>query len=261
MRAALQGTGFAILRVPAVDARAPDQAKGLMQLRATGPTGAMGLGTLACSASHALAWAMFLADPRQPARGLFFEDDVEFAPDAARHLHDLMAHDYGHDLIKFEAGGNIVKGAVLGPAQPAALGLGLRRCYSLAHCAAGYVMTRAAARRALARFAALDVPVDHFLFHPGRRAGALGLPFVVTDPPLVRQIRALGSEIGTLRNRGARWRRDLIRAPYEAATLLPMWQGWLFGRARLMRMDLAPPFAMGAPPAPANGVETAPDMP
>ena len=108
-------------------------------------------------------------------------------------------------------------------------------------------MSRKAAERAVTRFAQIDVPVDHFLFHPGRRRGALGLPFAMSEPPLMRQMPALGSDIGGLRNRGARWLRDLRRAIYEAATLAPMLWGWLFAGARLMRMAL--PVRVGTGPA------------
>jgi glycosyl transferase family 25 len=228
--------GVEFQTIPAVDAQDLKNASSISVLKQSGPIGGMGLGTLACSLSHYNAWKKFLDDPARPERGLFLEDDVNISPNFLTISEDLLYNDYGYDLIKVEASRSIAKGAVLGPRHRISSGICLRECFSLALGGAGYILSRKGAQLATDRFTAIDVAIDHFLFYPARRNGVLNLKFMITEPSLVAQERALGSDISKHRMTGSRLSRDLVRGFYEAATLGPMITGLVFHRGRLVKV-------------------------
>ena len=231
--------GVRPVRFDAVDGADPVNSAAIARMKQTGPTGAMGKGTLATTLSHTALWRKLLASEGTAERFLIIEDDVEFAPGGGAVLADLLANDYGHDLIKLGIGRTLT--VMLGPALPIASGAALRDSFGLALGALGYIMTRKGLKAALARVDEIDVAIDHFLFYPQRRKGVLGLPYAVTDPICMRQVQGERSDISPIRMSGARWRRDLARAPYEAATVSSMLRGLTFHRARVVSLEFPEP--------------------
>lgn len=229
--------GLTLTRIEAVDARTIEHQLEFATMIDSGPVGHIGIGTLACTLSHAEAWRTFLADGAP--WGVFLEDDVVLSDDFKDTVERLVQAPLPVDLVKIECGGAAMRGLLLGRALRVIRGRRLRICHQLATDAAGYLMSRHGAEQALAKIKACDVGVDHFLFYPLERKGSAGLPFAIVEPALVIQDRTHGSDIAASRHRGnARW-RWFARAPYEAAPI-PMMLGQLvMNGARFIKTPFA----------------------
>ena len=94
--------GLGITFVDALDATLPEAAPILATMRATGPTGNLGLGALACTQSHARAWRALLDSGAE--FGLILEDDVILSADFTSVISALIAAKPDFDLIKLEVG-------------------------------------------------------------------------------------------------------------------------------------------------------------
>jgi len=237
--------GIGFTRIAAVDALDPAAAARIAGLPARGPTGVMGVGTRACTLSHAKAWQALLDAPGAPPAAVILEDDVRLSADFAAVLAALAGRAPGVELVKLECHGPMWKGVLLARdaamADGAALATRLtprrwrRRSYQLAPGTAGYWLTRRGAELALARHAASNLPVDHFLFYPRAIPATLGLPYEVVAPAICVQDGSLASSIAAHRNEDPRWRRDLRRAPYEAAQAGGMLAALVTGKASFQR--------------------------
>lgn len=239
MQAALEAGGLEAARLPAVDGADPAEAARLGRMQAKGPTGWIGPGALACSASHERAWERLLASGADWA--LVLEDDVDIAPSAGLVLRDLvprLSDDPG--LIKIDLNDADRDPLLCGkPCLTGGHGHELVPLYQMALGGAGYLIHRDAAARLLSRFGDCDVPVDHFLFYPLARRGGGNERFAILSPTLVAQDKRLTSDIDTQKRfHGAKWRRDLRRGLYEARQAPMMIMALLRGaRLRKFRFD------------------------
>lgn len=175
-------------------------------------------GDMACSISHRTLWRD-IADSRNEA-AIVLEDDAtlseEFRRVASCDLPALMRrHGMGVLKLEFWPGPQLSRrrpaGEDLGPVS-GAMRLYRMRSSFLGSCA--YVITAEAARRLLAAFRQLQVPVDHLLFG---RSAALGFDLVrpgfLNPAPVLHDVDRFGSDIREQRPGGPErshgWRRRL----------------------------------------------------
>ena len=223
-------------RIAAVDGKAPGFAEANASLPRSGPVGPMLDSTLACSLSHFKTWQTFVDDASAGEVALVLEDDMAFTPRAQAALTAALDADLGgYDLLKVEGLMPRAKGRLLGPGQAIGGPFHIHRAFQLLGGAAGYLIRRRLAEHLLTSFTpALSVPIDHFLFYPGRRSGFAGVPYGVLRPAIVRQAKALGSDIpipevgNRLRPRARGW--------YELGQARLVLQAMVFHRARAYRI-------------------------
>ena len=118
--------------------------------KSEGPWGSFALQNMACTLSHDLIWQRFLKTDAEFA--FVLEDDVFIAPDLGEWLADTSWWPKDADLIKFERWRSDGLYVLLGgdPLQPHK-GRALHRMFSRQSGSAGYMLTRAAAEKFLAR--------------------------------------------------------------------------------------------------------------
>ena len=92
--------GITLTRIDAVDARAIEHQLDLATMIDSGPVGHIGIGTLACTLSHAEAWRTFLDDGAP--WGVFREDDVVLSDDFKDTVERLVQAPLPVDLVKIE---------------------------------------------------------------------------------------------------------------------------------------------------------------
>jgi glycosyl transferase, family 25 len=142
---------------------------------------------LACTFSHRRAWRLIVE--RTLAGACILEDDAWLSPAFAGVI--AAAPDLGSfDVVKIEQRSTP---ATIGRQAGALLpGIGLHRPYSFAPGSCGYLISRAGARKLLARSVALDIPVDNILFNPDgktfhRLAVAQAVPGLVAPADRLRE--------------------------------------------------------------------------
>jgi glycosyl transferase family 25 len=256
--AQLSDLGLRHTRVEAIDAAAVDPGWLEAQFAAPGAFGPLSAAEQACLLSHFRAYAQFLATPAQAgSHAIILEDDVLLST-AARELASAERLPKMIRLVKLER----VHGSVMvGPTEvPAPLSAAsLARLYSDHSGAAGYIISRAAARTLLALKPRPSVPVDHLLFHPLLSPMFDRLQPHQALPALVRQADIGGADSDIEPGRSGfthRWLR-----PHGVALIRREWmrirgQGrrlaarLLFG-ARWTAVEFEPA-AMSAPPVAAS---------
>jgi glycosyl transferase, family 25 len=158
MEAQSRAAGISLIRMPAVDAGAPEIQRAAQTI-AIGLSGRrMGAGNIACNESHRACLRALLASDAPYA--IVLEDDVYLAPDFAR----LTAADWvpaDADVVKLETWGVRVH---LDPAPIKVGSRELRRLHSSHYGAAGYVIARATAERLLAATEGATDPFDDIVF-------------------------------------------------------------------------------------------------
>jgi glycosyl transferase, family 25 len=128
-------------------------------------------GEIGCFLSHAIAWQMIASGSAEAAA--VFEDDVQLADDVKPllALSDWVPADA--DIVRLEANRKLRMRQ--GRRIPTAPGRSIYRVLSGTWGSAGYILTRRAAIRLVQCAPGLRLPVDIFLFKPGRSAVASGL--------------------------------------------------------------------------------------
>lgn len=212
-----QHAGITLTRVDALDAKEPTVQEILGRMPKNGPIGVLGVGTLACTASHTRAWQTFLDTGED--YGLFLEDDAILSADLAAFLRAFETAGLAIDVLRIEGKADPTKRRVFGKALAQVAGRNIRRCYQLAPDAAGYILSRQGAQIAVERIRQSALPVDHFLYFPGKRKGTLGLKVFQVDPSLVYQDKAFGSDIGQDRYFRRNFRERFPRRMYEVSRL------------------------------------------
>ncbi len=92
--------GLTLTRIEAVDARTIERQLEFATMIDSGPVGHIGIGTLACTLSHAEAWQTFLADGAP--WGVFLEDDVVLCDDFKDTVERLVQAPLPVDLVKID---------------------------------------------------------------------------------------------------------------------------------------------------------------
>jgi len=225
--------GFTLERVDAVDAQDPANAPLLAAMKPTGPTGRLGIGTLACTLSHTKAWKAFLASGHD--RALIIEDNLILAQDFTPVALALLADPQTGGLIKLQGGGVIDAGVLLSRKSILCAGHQVHQAYHLIPSSKAYIIDRQVAELAVQRVGNCDVGVDHFMFYPRRRRGSLGVAFSILAPPTVMAEKDLSSDIAGHRYIGKRIHRDMRRFGYEAAQIPMMLGKFLTGQASIQK--------------------------
>lgn len=233
--------GMEVRYFTAVDAATTTDQTFAATFAATGPLGALGRGDMACTLSHFALLEAFLETDADYALAL--EDDAVLAADLPRWLSDVSWVPEDADIVKlerFEAAGLVV---LLAPERARHLGRRISRILSRHSGTAGYLITRAAARRVLDAAHQVALPIDHFLFNANASPLAATLTLYQIEPALVRQKMAeISSDVAPLRRDRAlvgwaKKRRDLKRGYYEIRRLpVQVWQMLARG-ARLRAID------------------------
>lgn len=187
-------------RVTAVDVRKPDDVLAVRGQELAMPPNGIGWNPLrhrmfalveeACFASHMLALKAFLASGHDHA--VILEDDAVPLDGFAETMRRLLASGIAFDIVKMEglvrSGGRLsVPVADLGRAK-------LVHSLRPSSGGAGYLVTRKAAEKLLARAGKLAVPVDDFISNPGLH----GCDVMHTSPWLIVQAGA-DTTMGELR--------------------------------------------------------------
>lgn len=131
---------------------------------------------IACFESHRKAWARFLEGSADAA--LVLEDDVVFSPQFRPSLVELHRNARNFDVIKLD--GNPFR-MRMGPAKSHGQ-LALREILATTFSTAGYLVSRAGAKRLLEETERYNVAVDIFAFTPRR-----GWRQYVCDPSICVQ--------------------------------------------------------------------------
>lgn len=176
--------GLAFERVVAIDARdRPDlaempQRKKRLRMADT---------EIACLLSHKQCWSMIAAG--DDAYGAIFEDDVVFADKAGPLLAGADWIPADADIVKLETFFNRTvisrKGVACGH------GFSASRLHAVHIGAAGYILSRQAARDLIEATNEIAIPVDHLVFNP-RFAASSGKVIYQLVPALCLQAQFLG---------------------------------------------------------------------
>jgi glycosyl transferase, family 25 len=162
MTAEFARIGIAFGRVAAIDARErPDLASMPLRARHTTPRRMTG-SEIACLLSHKACWTIIAEG--DDAHGAIFEDDVVFSAEAGALLADTSWIPANADVVKLET---FFKRTTIARKRIAAgHGFSLSRLHGLHIGAAGYVLSRQAARDLLSATDDIGIPVDHLVFNP-----------------------------------------------------------------------------------------------
>ena len=125
-------------------------------------TGRMSGVELACLLSHRACWAIIAAG--DDSHGAVFEDDVVLSAEAARLLGDAAWIPGDADVVKIET--FLSKVSLKRERIPCGNGFSTSRLLSAHIGAAGYILSKQAARDLFDATEDIDVPVDQLLFNP-----------------------------------------------------------------------------------------------
>lgn len=209
--------GIAFARIAAVDAQArpeladiPMQPNPLTQLRLTNSE-------IACFLSHRACWAI-IADG-EDGHGAVFEDDIVFSEHAGALLGDTGWIPADAEVVKLET--FFRKTRLAWKRFPAGHGFSTSRMSGIHIGAAGYILSRQAARDLLHATAELGIPVDHVIFNP-RFATSSGKAIYQLSPALCVQERFLktaGLPSLLLEERQDQWVANIKHRPRKTKTL------------------------------------------
>jgi glycosyl transferase, family 25 len=180
-------------------------------------------GAVGCYASHLKAWQQIAAGPDVPM--LVLEDDAVLADDLTSVIFDLLAVlPPGWDMVHLSQAPR----HAFRPLKQLGCGPTLLRYSRIPFGAAGYLMSRAGARKmlnpAIPRFWAIDLDT--------RRPWVFGMDVYGVTPPPIRQNRMLPTNIGVGKVRA---RRGLPRPTAYSWTNLPLHSaaGFVFNMRKL----------------------------
>lgn len=243
MKNIAESLGFSFETVSGVDSSAVEFDDDYAAWRhKSGPTGALGEGSVACALSHMMAWKRFLDDSANSEDTHFecaviLEDDVVVSADFVEVLRDLHAKSMlGYGLIKLELGGAMSRGAFVGRKEPLNRARSLRQSFQVLTDAAAYMLSRDTAQYLLGFSDRISVPIDHFLFYPVSDSRFHGTPYAVLDPAIAIQDRSLKSDISSRRYSDTRAERDRLRFLYEARQVPFILTGIFKGKTKFKKI-------------------------
>ncbi|WP_319944211.1 glycosyltransferase family 25 protein [Mesorhizobium sp. AR10] len=181
--------GVAFERVAAIDARdRPDLSRMPLRVKRLSPL-RLTNAEIACLLSHRACWAIVAA--RDDAYGAIFEDDAVFSAKAGALLADAGWIPAAADIVKLET--FFKKTTIARKRVSAGHGFSLSRLYRSHIGAAGYIISRQAARDLIAATEDIGIPVDHVIFNPGL-ATSSGKTIYQLVPALCTQDQFLGDK-------------------------------------------------------------------
>lgn len=241
MRAELAQAGVEAEFHPAFDSAAEDRAKMLGQCKTDGPWGMFHETNMAVTISHAQVWERFLATDAELC--LVMEDDVFISPDLGAWLDDLSWWPADADMVKLERWRARRLKVLLSAKTVHHRGRCVARLLSRHVGAAGYILTRDAARKFLAE-RPFNITIDNLLFNFNASRAARRMKVYQIEPALIEQ----GNEPDGAALQAARrlrptgWalvRQKVKRGYYEIAYPLPTLLRALTGRAKLHQITFA----------------------
>lgn len=202
-----------------------------------GPWGRTRPGHMATTISHMRAWQRFLET--DCLHCAIFEDDVFVATELGRWFADMSWWPDDADMVKLEAWRRQGTSVLLRKPKSSVHGRQVRRLLTRHMGAAGYVITRDAARK-LIEAQPYAMVIDHLLFNFNASRVAAGLRTYQIQPALVAQ----GNEpSGSSRmdanesiSRREYWMREARRAWLEIAHPLATYGKFLSGVARFEKV-------------------------
>jgi glycosyl transferase family 25 len=173
-------------RISAVNAYAPDvgDIHFLDRVSSRGPWGPLDGHARGCTASHLKAYQTFLSTNEEFAA--IFEDDVFLAKDVSTWLENDYWIPADADVVKLERWRDDRLLVVISREGFDINDRTISRLYSKHSGAAGYIIRRRAAERALDNVA-VNVPIDHLLFHPNVSKFSRSLKIYQVSPALCQQ--------------------------------------------------------------------------
>jgi glycosyl transferase family 25 len=203
----------------------------------TGPWGRTQPGHMATTISHMKVWERFL-ETDLPYCAVF-EDDVFVAPDLGRLLNDMSWWPEDADIVKLEARRRDGKPVLLGKSEIEACGRKVRRLLSRHMGAAGYVITRTAAKKLIAA-QPYDMVIDHILFNFNASKVAKEFVYYQVVPGLVTQGNEPGAsskmDVAEKIPKTEYWLRALRRGWLEVCYPLATYWQLISGSARIIRV-------------------------
>lgn len=237
MRPEMARAGFEVTFHPAFDFTEHDEADILTRCKREGPWGTFHTPNMAATISHAQAWERFLAS--DATHCLVMEDDIFISPDLGAWLEDLSWWPADADIVKLERwrSKNSKVKVLLEVGGTTHRGRALNRLLSRHMGAAGYMLSREAARKLLAS-QPFDMVIDHILFNlnASRVAGEMRIyqvhPAMIVqgnepeDSPFYMGARKRPTGMALLRQK-------LKRAWYEVAYPLSTFVKFATGKAKM----------------------------
>lgn len=240
MRGELAKAGLDARTTPGLDYRTAGTGDLEKYCKPEGPWGTFHLQNMACTISHMRAWERFIAS--DATHCLVLEDDVFIAPDLGAWLADLSWWPQGADMIKVERWQS-PRLKVLLERHSEHRGRAISRLLSRHVGAAGYVMTRQAAQKAIdAR--PYDITIDNLLFNANASRLSRSMVIYQVHPAMVQQ----GNEPPKLEKRVEKrlrptgWalvRQKVKRGYYEVVYPLSSLVKLATGRAKLQYVTYA----------------------
>jgi len=185
MTAELQSAGISADFFPAFDYTEHSDEETLSYCRPDGPWGVFPKPNMAATISHAQAWERFLAS--DATHCLIMEDDIFISPELREWLNDFSWWPEDADIVKLErwrSENQFVLLENLGHADH--LGRQIRSVLSRHMGAAGYLLSRSAAKKLLAS-RPFGMVVDHILFNVNASAVSKKFRIYQIQPALVVQ--------------------------------------------------------------------------
>jgi glycosyl transferase family 25 len=237
-----RAAGLEVVFFDAVDAADPARGADLAGLPAAGPWGSFAPKDKACALSHLALMRAFLDS--DATHLLALEDDAYLAEDLGAWIADLGWWPPDADVVKLERWRDDRLFVALGRRSVTHRGRTLARLYSKHSGTAGFMLTRAAARKILDH-GAPACPVDHLLFNPAVSDLARHLVVYQVEPSLITQGNEPPGAPGASPpapwiDPEPKWRRELRRGLYELRAIPGLSAAILSGRARLTRLTWAP---------------------
>jgi len=235
MQSAFSQVGIPAQFHPAFDAKQSPHDIMLEHCTETGPWGRFDPPNMAVTISHAQVWERFLASSATYC--VVFEDDVFLSPDLLDWLSDMSWWPNDADLVKIESWRGKSTKVLMAKTSETHLGRHLRQMHSRHVGAAGYILTRPAAKLLLAD-RPFRQPIDNHLFNANASPTARRLNIYQVTPAMVIQgnepYGAEHSITGRAKPKGwALLSQKLRRGYYEIAYPLPTFFKFLMGKLTL----------------------------
>lgn len=158
----VEGKGLDVVRVPAIDARLLDENEFNRLLKLTSGQNSMSPAEMSCLLSHRKVWQLVVEG--EDEWGFVAEDDIHLSADAAQFLKDDRWIPAGAEIVRAETDLRRQEMSYRVWGEP--FGHALRQLRSKQLGAAGYFVSRSAARRLLTHTDRHCEPVDVVLFAP-----------------------------------------------------------------------------------------------
>lgn len=238
MKSEMAEAGIDVTFHPAFDYTQHGEAEIQARCNSEGPWGTFHTPNMAATITHAQAWERFLAS--EASHCLVMEDDIFISPDLGTWLENLDWWPADADIVKLECWRSPNTKVLMEAPKTGYRGRTVSRILSRHMGAAGYMLTRSAAKRLLAS-QPFNMVVDHILFNTNASPTARSMKIYQIMPAMIVQGNEPDSSplyMGVRkRPQGmALLRQKLKRAYYEVAYPVSTIIKFLTGHAKLTKV-------------------------